>query len=377
MKLKIEKTPEIIEWFARMASAKKDVSEPANEAFAAFFTSQLANTSLDQEITSNRFCEVDTLTDQDRDEIPLDPLWGPNAEEFSVWSQTMAGGLPTNTVGRDPILKITFYDLLTAVAFDKKWLAVARPEVVSRYMERMLNALWTKVDYNRWAAILTATAQSSISYFPNGVATTAVQNTIQGATPGFFGPQDLNNLWTLSRRLNAAWTNRTPVGTRSKGPTALVVSPEKYGDIRSWSYNAVNIRNGGIPQNAAGNVALPDSIRERIFNAAGTPEILGMEIVEDLGFGVNHDYNNIFKAAAGSISYSSITGGSSATMSATQECILAVDETRGGIYAPQRNTPQIMVDDQFRARDKKVGWWTEYTTNITVASTLPLTAVLV
>lgn len=375
MKLKIDKTPEIVELFARMASAKKDISEPANEAFAATFSNQIANTSLDQEITSNRFFEVDTLTDQDRDEIPLDPLWGPNSEEFSVWFQTMGGGLPTNHVGRDPILKITFYDLMTAISFDKRWLSVARPEVVARYMERMINALWVKCDLNRWASLLTATAQSSIGYFPNGVATTPVQNTIQGVTPGFFSPQDFNNLWILSRRLNAAWTNRTPVGTQSKGPTAIVLSPTQMGSVRSWAYNPVNTRNGD--SNAAGNVALPDDVRSRLFSAGGVPEIFGVELIEDLGFGVGYDYNNIFKAAAGAITYSYITGGGTASMTNTQEVVLAIDETRGGLYAPQRNTPQILVDDQFRIRDKKVGYWTEYTTAVAIASTLPLSAVLV
>lgn len=377
MELSIKKTDGVVKWFADMASSNKNVSEKANEIFASYFTDQIANVSLDQEITSNRFFEIETLTDQDRDEIPLDPLWGPYAEEIEVWSQSKPGGLPTNTVGRDPILKLTFYDLQSAISFDKKWLAVARPQVVSNYINRMMNALYSKVDLNRWTVLLTATAQSSISYFPNGVPSAAVQNTIQGATPGFFGPQDVNNLWNLSRRLNAAWTNRTPVGTRSKGPTHLVVSPSKKSDIFSWSYNPTNFRNGANPQNSAGNIALPDSLRERIFNAAGTAEILGMEIVEDLGFGVGYDYNNIFYAASAGYTYSSITGGSTAAMTATQEVVMAIDANRGGLYAPQRGTPQIMVDDQFRARDKKVGYWVEYSSATALGSTLPLTAALI
>lgn len=375
MKLKIDKTPEIIELFARMASAKKDIAEPALEAFAAVFTNQLANVSLDQEITSNRFFEADVLSEGD-DTLDLDPLWGPNAEEISVWSQSQPGGLPTNQVGKTPILKINYYDLYTAISFHKNWLTTARPEVVSRYMERMMNSLWVKADLNRWAVLLTALAQASTAYFPNGVSSTPVQHVIQGTTPGFFQVNDVNNLWTLVRRLNAAWTNRTPVRTLSKGLTHLVMGPERLGDVRSFAYQPMNTR--GVPDSAESTVlGLPDSVRERIFNSAGATEIFGVELVEDLGFGPSQAYTNIFRAAAGATTYSNITGGGAATFGASADILIGIDANRRGLLAPQIGSPSILVDDQYRARDKTVGYWTELRTSALVTSDLALVGCII
>lgn len=75
-------------------------------------------------------------------------------------------------------------------------------------------------------------------------------------------------------------------------------------------------------------------------------------------------YNTIFSRFAGSTTYSSSTGGSSAAFApATEEILVGIDKSRGGLYRPVAtnsdtgSTFTLMPDDQYPARSEKFGWY--------------------
>ena len=346
MKIQFEKNPEQIELIKALASENKTVAMEAQEAFAAFISDVVQQVLLQAGSASMIYRDVE-FDEDDSPSIPLDLYYGLNEGHISVWSQTVGGGLPTNFVQGMQEMKVNTYRLDSAISMDKRYVRRARLDVVAAGLERMANEILVKQERNAWAVILKLLAEAS---------TNSTKHVFRVGTAGTFQLDDMNKLWTLVRRLNAAYTGGTPQALQSRGLTDIFVSPEVKEQIRAFAYNPMNTRSGG--GTSAGNVALPDSVREDIYRAAGTNEIFGVTIHELLELGESRKYNDLFDTFAGSTTF-----GGSAFTSATDELILGIDASRNAFLRPvaiqseTRGQVRVLPDDQFLARSQKVGFY--------------------
>ena len=352
MKIQFEKNPEQIELIKALASENKTVAMEAQEAFAAFISDVVQQVLLQAGTASMIYRDVE-FDEDDSPSIPLDLYYGLNEGHISVWSQTVGGGLPTNFVQGMQEMKVNTYRLDSAISMDKRYVRRARLDVVAAGLERMANEILVKQERNAWAVILKLLAEAS---------TNSTKHVFRVGTAGTFQLDDMNKLWTLVRRLNAAYTGGTPQALQSRGLTDIFVSPEVKEQIRAFAYNPMNTRSGG--GTSAGNVALPDSVREDIYRAAGTNEIFGVTIHELLELGESRKYNDLFDTFAGSTTFDVFGGNAgSAFTSSDDELILGIDASRNAFLRPvaiqseTRGQVRVLPDDQFLARSQKVGFY--------------------
>jgi hypothetical protein len=354
MKIQFEKNPEQIELIKALASDNKTVAMEAQEAFAAFI-SEVVQQVLLQTSTSGMIYRDVEFDEDDSPSIPLDLYYGQNEGTISVWSQTVGGGLPTNFVQGMQEMKVSTYRLDSAISMDKRYVRRARLDVVAAGLERMANELLIKQERNAWAVILKLLAEAS---------TGGSSHVFRTGSSNVFQLDDMNNLWTLVRRLNAAYTGGTPVASQSRGLTDIFVSPEVKAQIRAFAYQPMNTRAGTVATSGATAVALPDSVRENIYRGAGTSEIFGVTIHELLELGTSRKYNELFSAFAGSTNYDVFGGvAGSAFNSANDEIIIGIDASRNAFLRPvatqaeSRGQLKVLPDDQFLARSEKVGFY--------------------
>jgi len=354
MKIQFDKNPEQVELIKALASDNKTVATEAQDAFAAF-VSDVVQQVLLQAGSANMIYRDVEFDEDDSPSIPLDLYYGLNEGHISVWSQTVGGGLPTNFVQGMQEMKINTYRLDSAISMDKRYVRRARLDVVAAGLERMANELLVKQERNAWAVILKLLADAS---------TNATNHVFRVNSAGTYQLDDMNKLWTLVRRLNTAYTGGTPQGLQSRGLTDIFVSPEIKEQIRAFAYQPMNTRNATIAGNDAGNVALPDSVREQIYRAAGTNEIFGVTVHELLELGVGRKYNDLFDAFAGTKAFD-VYGGTAGTAfdNTDEQLIVGIDASRNAFLRPvaiqseSRGQVKVLPDDQFLARSQKVGFY--------------------
>ena len=354
MKIQFEKNPEQIELIKALASDNKAVAMEAQEAFAAFISVVVQQVLLQAGTSSMIYRDVE-FDDEDAPSIPLDLYYGQSEGTISVWSQTVGGGLPTNFVQGFQEMKVNTYRLDSAISMDKRYVRRARLDVVAAGLERMANEILVKQERNAWAVILKLLADAS---------TQGTNHVFKTGTANVFQLNDLNNLWTRVRRLNAAYTGGTPMAYQSRGLTDLFVSPEVKAQIRGFAYQPMNTRAGSELTNGATALGLPDNIREEIYRAAGTTEIFGVTIHEMLELGESRKYNDLFATFAGSKAFVDADGANSGSFtSATQELIVGIDASRNAFLRPvaiqseSRGQVKVLPDDQFLSRSQKVGFY--------------------
>ena len=280
----------------------------------------------------------------------------------------MAGGLPTSMVSGGQELKIATYRLDAAVGFLKKYARRSRLDVVSKGLERMAQEVLVKQERNAWAVITKALAN----------AVTNNKKHVTGSTSAsVLQVHDFNRLMTLNKRLNESFANGTPDTAYSNGITDLFVSPEMMEQVRAFAYQPMNSR-AALGQSAAAEnsngIALPDNLREGIFNAAGAQEIYGVALNELIELGIGKKYNVLFDSIVTTDSVAGIpTGGdngalayngSSAFDKANDEILIGVDNSKGAFIRPiatQDNASggsfTVLPDDQFTQRADKTGFY--------------------
>lgn len=351
MKITVERTPEKIELLRQIASPNRETSLKAQETTAA-----LIGPVIDQVLpllTSSALVYRDFSYDQDSDpSLPLDLFEDVGKNYVRVWSQSIAGGMPTNLIHGMGEYKFTTYRLDSAISFKNRYAKDARLDVLAKGIERMAQEIALKQEYNAWATLLNAAATS--------VDSAGAPNAISATTAGVFQVDDLNRLITKIKRLHDSWNGGTPAFVNRKGVTDFFISPEIMEDIRGFAYQPMNTR--GVPDSAESTaVALPDSVRERFFGAAGIPEIYGKTFHELLELGVGKDYTVLFD--------NFYTGSSPTFNSATQDLVLGADLSSDAFIRPVSLQPTqdidvssqvvTMVDDQFSARAEQFGFYTK------------------
>ena len=364
MKLKLKNTPEQVELIKAMGSRNGTESREALEAFAAFVGPVIQKVLNESAISSALYTDM-AYDEDDSPSIPLDLYYNEDAGLISVWSQNVAGGMPTSTVDV-PVqeMKFSTYRLDSAVSFNKKYARKSRLDVVSKAIERMTQEILVKQERNAWAVVLKAVAEAATK---NGKAasvgsTGSLRHLVDSAASNAAGftLADLNKLVTRMKRISQGFAGGTAAETR--GVTDIFVSPEVKAAIRAFAYNPI------FPTSGVAQSSVPNSVREDIYRGAGTEEIYGITINELLELGISQRYNTLFSnvfnstATNGTDSDGYYNGSGFAT--ASQELIVAVDGTRDAFVRPVARQAEsggqfvVLPDDQFyAARQDKTGFY--------------------
>lgn len=352
-KISIKPGSDAAKLVTQLGSRNKSESQAASEAIAAFFGGVIQQVVDQAPVISNLY-QQETYLEGTAPSLPLDLFYDVKDRNFiTVWTQGIAGGLATTEVkGLDEMFFST-YRLDTAVSMQKKYAREARLNVVAATMNRMAQEILVKQEINGANILLKAVADAQYDSDEDGTVDT--RQVIRSTTADVFQLDDLNRLFTLGARTKPSWFGGTPVGG-SQGITHLVLSPEMIEQIRGMAYQPQNTR--AVPNTDESTVlAAPDSVRNAVWNLAGTPNFFGVELVVANEFGVGKRYNKVFAKYAGSTSY----GGSSFTQ-ASQEIVVALNlagtnplvrltETNG-----EGGTFQVAADE-FHVREDKVGFW--------------------
>jgi hypothetical protein len=265
-------------------------------------------------------------------------------------------------------LKNATYRLDSAVAFDKKYAAKSRLDVVSKSFTRVAQEVMLKQERTSANLLMTALAAAS-----TGTSSTATDNlhVFRSAAAGRFVLNDLNKLFTKIKRINASFVGGTPSGAR-RGLTDLIVSPEIIEEIRGMAYNPINTKGSlagtASTSNTAGNapIAATDAIRDQIFNQSGIPEFFGVSIMEILELGVGKKFNTIFDTVAGSTTYAdhyAVAASATTFDGATEEILVGLDRSRDSLIravavdADSGSEFNLVADDQYTLRQGKVGYY--------------------
>jgi len=363
MKLKLKNTPEQVELIKAMGSRNGTESREALEAFAAFVGPVIQKVLNESSISSSLYTDM-AYDEDDSPSIPLDLYYNEDAGLISVWSQNVAGGMPTSTVDV-PVqeMKFSTYRLDSAVSFNKKYARKSRLDVVSKAIERMTQEILVKQERNAWAVVLKAVAEAATK---NGRAasvgsTGSLRHLVDSAasTAAGFTLADLNMLVTRMKRISQGFAGGTAAETR--GVTDIFVSPEVKAAIRAFAYNPI------FPTSGSAQSSVPNSVREDIYRGAGTEEIYGITINELLELGISQRYNTLFGTVfnAASDLATDVDGYyNSSFTSSSQELIVAVDGTRDAFVRPVARQAEsggqfvVLPDDQFyAARQDKTGFY--------------------
>jgi hypothetical protein len=347
MKIKLKNTPEQVELIKAMGSRDVAVAREATEAFAAFIGPVVSKVLMQAGTASAVYTDA-PFDEDDSPSLPLDLYYNEGPDYVTVWSQNVAGGLPSSTVEGFSELKVSTYRLDSAVSFLKRYARRGRIDVVGKAVERMSNEVLVKQERNAWAVVLKALAEARSPYTNSGgyVSDATNGHVIRSAANNDFQLADLNNLMTLVKRINTSYAGGTT--TDSYGLTDLFVSPELKADIRAFAYNAFTTV-------GTQGTNLPDGVREEIYRNAGVQEIYGVTIHELVELGINAKYSqlyDVFAANAGQVA-----------LGTTSELAIGLDLGREGFIRPvarqaeSGGTFNVLPDDQFVTRSEKTGFY--------------------
>jgi hypothetical protein len=161
MKITLKRTPEQIELVKAMASRNRTVAYEAQVALAEFIGPVLAEVINNAPTISSLFTTLQFNAD-DNPSIPLDLYNDINDQDYvKVYSQSHAGGLPTNQVlPTASELKIATYGLDTAVSFDRRYAAKSRMDVVSKTFTRAAQEILAKQETTSATLVMGALADA-------------------------------------------------------------------------------------------------------------------------------------------------------------------------------------------------------------------------
>jgi len=356
MKITLKRTEEQVELVKAMASRNREVAYEAQMALAEFIGPVLAEVVNQAPTLSNLFTNFQ-FNDMDSPSIPLDLYYDVTAPDYvKVYSTSVPGGLPTNTVTPTASeMKFTTYRLDSAVDFDKRYAAKSRLDVVGKSFTRIAQEILLRQESTSANLILGALFAAET----NGVAHT------QGANGTTLILDDFNKLLTKAKRINTAWTGGTPEG-RIKGITDMIMSPEAVEGLRSMAYNPVNTRglqttstvnipagtdaNGGtttVSNPGAGVIAATDEMRNAIYQNAGIPEFYGISIMEINELGAGQKFTKVWNGLGG----------------AGTDLVIGLDRSRESLFravALDSETGSeftLLADDQYSIRQQKIGYY--------------------
>jgi hypothetical protein len=372
MKITLKRTEEQVELVKAMASKNRDVAYEAQVALAEFIGPVLAEVVNQAPTLSNLFTKF-SFNEDDNASIPLDLYYDITDEDYlTVWSQQVAGGLPSNAA--TPVqseMKFTTYRLDSAIDFDKRYASRSRLDVVSKTFTRLAQEILLKQDRNSAALVFGALAGNGKS---DNVASTRGNGHVIGAnSAGRLILDDFNRLMTRAKRINQSWAGGTPVGEGNRGVTDLIVSPEVVQSLREMAYNPIGTRDpdgSAISNSSATPIAATDSMRNDVYAGAGIPEFYGVSIMELQEMGKGQRYNKIFAGFTPDVEGPGTSGGTAASANhvvdfsdSTHEIVLGLDRSRDVMLravatdAETGSEFSLAADDQYSVRQNKIGYY--------------------
>lgn len=350
MKITLKRTPEQIELIKAMASKNRSVAIEAQTALAEFIGPVLAEVINNAPTLSNLFTSLQFNAD-DNPSIPLDLYYDITAEDYiTVYSQNAAGGLPQNQVlPTVSEMKIHTYTLDSALSFDKRYAAKSRMDVVSKTFTRLAQEILFKQEKTSANLLLGALAAAS---------TNGKKHIQRANTDGRFLLADLNELFTLAKRLNTSWLGGTPDARQGRGLTDILVSPEFVQELRSMAYNPINTKGTKT------DIPAPEAMRTSIYNSAGIPEFYGVSIMEMNELGRGQRFNTVFDTVAGDTTYKKADGSSDLAFNgANEEIMIGIDRSRDSLIRAVATDSEngsefsLTADDQYSVRQSKIGYF--------------------
>ena len=358
MKITLKRTEEQVELVKAMASRNREVAYEAQQALAEFIGPVLAEVVNQAPTLSNLFTSFQ-FNEMDSPSIPLDLYYDVTAPDYvKVYSTTVPGGLPTNTVTPTVSeMKFNTYRLDSAVDFDKRYAAKSRMDVIGKTFTRIAQEILLRQEDTSANLILGSLADAET----NGQGHTI------SATGDTLILHDFNKLLTLAKRINTAWTGSAPEGGRIKGITDLIMSPEAVQGLREMAYNPINTR--GLDRNqslsltgetqtvtvdnqGAGVIPATDEMRNAIYNNAGIPEFYGISIMEINELGTTNGVAQKFLNTWNTLGDNS-----------DSDLVLGIDRSRESLFraialdAETGSELSLLADDQYSVRQQKIGYY--------------------
>jgi len=367
MKITLKRTPEQIELVKAMASRNRTVAYEAQVALAEFIGPVLAEVINNAPTLSNLFTALQFNAD-DNPSIPLDLYYDINDEDYvKVYSQSHAGGLPTNQVlPTASEMKVATYSLDTAVSFDRRYAAKSRMDVVSKTFTRAAQEILSKQETTSASLIMGSLADAETAGRGH-VRANSITNS--------FVLDDLNKMMTLAKRINTSFLGGTPAGGQGRGITDLIVSPETVEKLRAIAYNPINTvsKLGGSAPADTGPIAAPDEMRMSVYNSAGLPEFYGISLMEILELGPGKRFTSLFSGTHGGVTFNSSADDLVIGLDRSRESLIravAVDEESGGEFS-------LIADDQYSIRQQKIGYFGSIEEGRMVLDNRALTATII
>jgi hypothetical protein len=361
MQIKLKNTPEQIELIKAMGSKNATVAREATEAVATFLGPVIRQVLETAGTAAQIYRDIEFDEDSDPS-IPLDLFFDQGTGYVTVWSQHMAGGLPTSQTEGVKELKFSTYRLDSAVSFNKKYARKSRLDVVSKSIERMVQEVLIKQEKNAWAVVLKALAEA----WTRTVNTGLLQHVIAGGNAGQFVLNDLNNLMIRIKRINESFSGNTATQPFSTGITDLYVSPEVKALIRAFAYNPINTTASASGNRAGQDQWITENLRNEIYQNGGMQSIFGINIVEMIEFGLNQKYNTLFGSFAGGNSQGNLPAPGGSWSTTVNQILVGIDNTRGSFLRPvarqaeSGGTFNVLPDGQFDmygSRVEKIGFY--------------------
>lgn len=357
MRLKLKDTPEQNQLIQAMGSKNMATAMEAQEAFAKFMGPVIQILLMKAGTAAQIYTDAPYNADTDNPSYPLDLYYNEGAGFIQVWSQNVAGGLPTSEVFGMAEMKIATYRLDSAVSFSKRYARKCRLDVVARAVERMSQDVLIKQERNAWSVILKALAEAnspvlSAQFDANN------KHIISAAAANVFTIADFNQLLNLIQRINSAFDGGTAAAVYSDGPTDIYLSPEIMLLVRAMAYNPI------FPTTVSSSntvTQLPPSVREEMYKNAGASSFYGVNLVQLNEFGNGKKYNTLFDNFATS---QNVPGPSGSWSGAADQILVAIDNRRGAFIRPVAKDGEVgstftaEVDDQFNLkRVDKAGFY--------------------
>lgn len=336
MNITLKRTEEQVELVKAMASRNREVAFEAQTALAEFIGPVLAKVVNEAPTLSNLFSTFQ-FNEMDSPSIPLDLYYDVTAPDYvKVYSTTVPGGLPTNTVTPTVSeMKFSTYRIDSAVDFDKRYAAKSRMDVIGKTFTRIAQEILLRQESTSANLILGALSDANT----NG------KSHVLSASGSTLILDDFNKLLTLGKRINTAWNGGAGEGGRIKGVTDLIMSPEAVQGLREMAYNPVNTKPG---PGAGDAIAATDEMRNSIYNNAGVPEFYGISIMEINELGDGQKFTKVWNTLNGS---------------ANQDLVIGIDRTRESLFravaldSETGSEFSLLADDQYSVRQQKIGYY--------------------
>lgn len=337
MNITLKRTDEQVELVKAMASKNRDVAYEAQMALADFIGPVLCEVINQAPTLSNLFKSF-SFNSFDSPSIPLDLYYDITAPDYvKVYSTSVPGGLPTNTVTPTTAeMKFTTYRLDSAVDFEKRYAAKSRMDVISKSFTRIAQEIMLRMETTSGNLIMGTLADATT----NGRGHVIAANVDSSTNGTSLHLEDFNQILTNAKRINTAWTSGTPEN-RIKGITDLIMSPEMVHGLRQFAYNPIYSGNTDYPAT--------DEMRTSIYNNAGIPEFFGISIMETLELGPGQKFTNIYNEQQDGDDINDIAVGLDRTRDSLFRAV-ALDAENGSEMS-------LLADDQYSVRQQKIGYY--------------------